>query len=69
MCGHVESGSRSSNISEKSELDNVRRLQIILRSELPLVKLVKVCKAALQGWGVVLAGYLDISATAYKSNL
>lgn len=68
MCGRVESGSRSSNIS-KSELDNVRRLQLILRSELPLVKLVKVCKAALQGWGVVLAGYLDISATAYKSNL
>lgn len=59
----VNSGNRSANISEKSELNSVRRLMIILRSELPLVKLVKVCKAALHGWGEVLA-HLDTSATA-----
>lgn len=45
----VKSGNKSANISEKSELNNVRRLQLTLRSELPLGKLVTVCKAALHG--------------------
>lgn len=60
----VKSGNGCANISEKSKLNNVRRLQLILRSELPLGKLVTVCKAALHGWGEVLTGHLHTSATA-----
>lgn len=52
------------NISEKSEPNYFRRLQLIFQSELPPGKLVKVCKAVLHGWGEDLTWHLDTSATA-----
>lgn len=55
----VKSGNTSANVSEKSELNNGGRLQLILRSEFPLGKLVKVCKAALHGWGKLLTWTLQ----------
>lgn len=54
----VKSGNSSANVSEESELNAVRRLQLIHRSELPLGSL----QSSIHGWGKVLTGHLDTPA-------